>query len=134
MLVIKQAVQVPHLQNHLLCPIQMHLNDVIVSEVPMFLSRRPDDTSHTLQVIDPMDDGSILIIILSLKGIYKFFPVYKPTIAEWENEDYHPHIQFPAEEPVGTLNIQAILSRRRAWLTSGDRSSSTLPLQLGESL
>ena len=45
---------------------QIHLNGVIVNEVPQFQSKRPDDTTHALSVIDPMDNDSILIIQLSL--------------------------------------------------------------------
>ena len=77
---------------------QTLLNDVTVNEVPLFLSRRPDDTTHVLQVLDPMDNSSSLIISFSLKGIVTYLSIHKPTIAECKNEEKHPHNWFTAEE------------------------------------
>ena len=74
MLVIKQAVHIPHLQNHLLHPMQMCLNGVIVNEVAKFLSKKTDETTYALQVIDPIDDSSALIIPLFVKEIVSLFP------------------------------------------------------------
>ena len=93
MLVINHAVNIPYLQNHVLCLLQMHLNGVTVNEVPKFLSRRLDETTHALSVIDPMDNGSTLIIPLCLKGIVSYLTVHKSTIAECENEENYPHIE-----------------------------------------
>ena len=41
MLIVHQAVRIPHHGKYLLCPMQMWLNDVIVNEVSKFLTVVP---------------------------------------------------------------------------------------------
>ena len=100
MLVINQAIEIPHLQNHLLCPMQCRLNGVHISELPKFLTEDPDEMTHSLQGLDPFNDDSPLFIPLSLSGVTSYFPVRKPTIEKWENEAAYPHIDLTAEEPI----------------------------------
>ena len=54
-LIINQAIHVPHLDHHLLCPMQCRVNDVIVDEMPKFLAIKPTDQTHALTVPDPND-------------------------------------------------------------------------------
>ncbi len=35
-LIINQAIHIPHLDHHLLCPMQCHVNDVTVNALPKF--------------------------------------------------------------------------------------------------
>ena len=49
-LVINQAIHIPHLTHHLLCPMQCRVNDVIVNDLPKFLDPNPTDTSHSFFV------------------------------------------------------------------------------------
>ena len=100
MLVVNQAIEVPHLQHHLLCPMQCRMNGVKLNELPKFLADDPDESTHALQVGDPLDSGHPLTIPLSLKGVTSYFRVRKPTIQEWEDEDSYPRIELTAEEPV----------------------------------
>jgi hypothetical protein len=52
-LVINQAIHIPHLDHHLLCPMQCQVNDVTVDDTPKFLARDPSDKSHALTLDDP---------------------------------------------------------------------------------
>eukprot|EP00804_Cyclotella_cryptica_P017277 CCRYP_016828-RA/>CCRYP_016828-RA protein AED:0.02 eAED:0.02 QI:0/0/0/1/0/0.5/2/0/461 len=79
---------------------QCRLNGIKISELPKFLAEDPDESTHSLQVVDPLDDSSPLFIPLSLTGVTSYFQVRKPTIAEWENEAAYPHIDLTAEEPI----------------------------------
>ena len=97
MLVVNQAIEVPHLQNHLLCPMQCRMNGVKVDELPKFLAKTPDETMHAVQVVDPLDE-SPLYIPMSLVGVTSYFPVRKPTVKEWEDGTC-PQIELTAEEP-----------------------------------
>ena len=54
-LIINQAIHVPHLDHHLLCPMQCRVNDVIVDKTPKFLAIKPTDQTHALTVPDPND-------------------------------------------------------------------------------
>jgi hypothetical protein len=40
-LIINQAIHIPHLDHHLLCPMQYRVNDVIVNNLPNFFGSRP---------------------------------------------------------------------------------------------
>jgi hypothetical protein len=53
-LVINQAIHIPHLDHHLLCPMQCCINDVIVDNTPKFLASDPTDHTHALTTIDPI--------------------------------------------------------------------------------
>jgi hypothetical protein len=45
-LVINQAIHIPHLDHHLLCPMQCQVNDVVVDNMPKFLTSDPTDHTH----------------------------------------------------------------------------------------
>ncbi len=40
-LVINQAIHIPHLDHHLLCPVQCRVNDVTVGKTPKFWTPTP---------------------------------------------------------------------------------------------
>ncbi len=42
-LVINQVIHIPHLNHHLLCPMQCQVNEVTMNETPMFLDIDPTD-------------------------------------------------------------------------------------------
>jgi hypothetical protein len=41
--IINQATYIPHLDNHLLCPMQCRVNDVTINDLPKFLAADPTD-------------------------------------------------------------------------------------------
>jgi hypothetical protein len=49
-LVFNQAIHMPQLDHHLLCPMQCCINDVTVNNVPKFLTRFPTNNTHALIV------------------------------------------------------------------------------------
>ena len=53
LLVINWAIHIPHLDHHLLCPMQCHVNDVTVNNMPKFLASDPTDQMHALNLSDP---------------------------------------------------------------------------------
>ena len=80
---INQAIHIPGLKDNLLCPMQLRLNDVLVSEIPKFLQPNPTKYTHAIHI--PEDtDADELLIPLSLQGVTSVFPTRKPTIAEYE--------------------------------------------------
>jgi hypothetical protein len=70
--VINQAIHVPHLDHHLLCPMQCRVNDVIVEETPKFLMSDPTDHTHALIIIDPHQPTQTVILPLALQGVTSF--------------------------------------------------------------
>jgi hypothetical protein len=74
-LVINQAIHIPHLDHHLLCPMQCRVNDVIVHETPRFLEKNPTDNTHALTIEDPDDPLQTIILRLALRGVTSFLNV-----------------------------------------------------------
>ena len=98
LLVFNQAIYAPHLDHHLLCPMQCRLNDVKISEVPKFLVNDPDEFTHAIAVDDPSGDQDPLIIPLQINGVTSYFPVRTPTTSEWEDDEI-PRVDMTYESP-----------------------------------
>ena len=85
-LVVHQAFNIPHLDHHLLCPMQCRVNDVEVDECPKHLSKNPTVKTH--EIVASADDGSGEVILpLALKHVTLYLTVYKPTEEEWESHE-----------------------------------------------
>ncbi len=68
-IVINQAIHIPHLDHHLLCPMQCRVNDVTVDETPNFLAHDPTDHTHALTIRDPHHPAQMVILPLALRGV-----------------------------------------------------------------
>jgi hypothetical protein len=67
-LIINQAIHIPHLDHHLIFPMQCHVNDVIVNNLPNFLATDPTDQTHALTLTDPNYPLQPVILPLILRG------------------------------------------------------------------
>ena len=85
-LLINQAICINGLENHLLCPMQCHLNGVHISEVLKFLAKSSSETTHAIELVNPFDSAHPLIILLQLSSVTSYFDVYSLNVAEYENE------------------------------------------------
>jgi len=66
---INQAIHKPHLDHHLLCPMQCRVNDVTVNKMPKFLAHDPTDHKHALTIRDPHNPAQTVILPLALWGV-----------------------------------------------------------------
>ena len=85
------------LDNHLLYPMQCHLNGVHISEIPKFLAESPCVTTHAIELINLFDATHPLIILLPLSSVTSYFGVYSLSVGKYENEDISK-IHLAAEE------------------------------------
>ena len=53
LLLIHQAIHIPHLDHHQLCPMQCRVND-LSNETPKFMVDDPTDQTHALTLPDPV--------------------------------------------------------------------------------
>ena len=67
---VKQAIHINGLENHLLCPMQCCLNGVHINVVPKFLAENPSLTTDAIQLTDPF-----------AASVTSYFDVYSPSIA-----------------------------------------------------
>ena len=105
-LVINQAIHIPHLDHHLLCPMQCRVNDVTVGETPKFLVSNPTDETHALTTRDDDDPTQAVHLPLALRGVTSLLHVRKPTRAEWESDQfprYHLTSESLTWDPTTTL-------------------------------
>jgi hypothetical protein len=86
-LVFHQAIHMPQLDHHLLCPMQCHINDMTVNDVPKFLTHFPTDNMYSLIVQNPDDDSTTPTFPLHLQQVTLYLPVCKPTATKWETGD-----------------------------------------------
>ena len=96
-LMIQQGICIDGLVNHLLCPMQCHLNGVQISEVLKFLAENLSETTHAIELVGPVNTAHPLIIPIQLNGVTSYFDVFSPSVAEYENDDV-PKIHFTAVE------------------------------------
>jgi hypothetical protein len=86
-LIINQAIRVPHLDHHLLCPMQCRVNEVIVDKTPKFLAIKPTDQTHALTVPNPDDPLQTLTLPLSLRGVTSLLHVRNVTADDFYNDN-----------------------------------------------
>ncbi len=68
-LIINQAIHIPHLDHHLLCPMQCCVNDMTVNNLPKFLAANPTDQTHALTINEPNNPLQPVILPLTLRGV-----------------------------------------------------------------
>ncbi len=79
-LIINQAIHIPHLDHHLLCPMQYCVNDVIVNNLSKFLAANSTDQTHALTLTNPDNPLQLVILPLTLKGVTLVLNVRSTTI------------------------------------------------------
>ena len=77
---VNQAVSVPTLENNLLCPMQLRMNDITINECPKFLTKSPTDNDHAILL--PISNDEHIRIRLHLSGVTSYFYTRKPTERE----------------------------------------------------
>ncbi|KAL7530108.1 hypothetical protein ACHAXR_003313, partial [Thalassiosira sp. AJA248-18] len=95
-LVLHQAVSIPHLTHHLLCPMQARVNDVTINELPKFLSANPNAQSHAIVIQDPDDRATTLTLPLSLRRVTSYLPTFAISREDWNSGDY-PRLDLTSE-------------------------------------
>jgi hypothetical protein len=86
-LVIHQAIYFNHLENNLISPMQLRMNDLELNECPKFLSPNPSDDTHSINF-----HREHFRISLSLHGTIQYFPTRKPSPDEYDQcPDTHRH-------------------------------------------
>lgn len=90
-LIINQAVEIPNLPHHLLCPMQCRVNDVRVNDTPKFLTDNPTEETHAIVAHDEYNDKVVLPFML--KGVTSYLPVRSLTQEEFDrNEAVRVHL------------------------------------------
>ena len=126
-LLVHQAMHIPHLPHNLISPMQLWLNDVLVNNKLKFLTENPTAEDHAIIVTgdNPMDR---LLIPLSLNGVTSIFYTQKPMVQEYETcQHYELTYEEPKYNPSDThwAEQEAIC----AWLAKHSQTGDGLPMQ-----
>ncbi len=87
-IVINQAIHIPHLDHHPLCPMQCRVNDVTIDETPKFLAHDPTDHTHALTIKDPHNPAQTVILPLALRGVTSLINVRALTLDKWNSDAF----------------------------------------------
>ena len=75
---------------------QCRMNDIVVNDVPKFLTLNPTDQTHAMIARPDDDPDTVVTLPLQLKGVTSFLPVSRPTLADWDSQNY-PRITLTSE-------------------------------------
>jgi hypothetical protein len=129
-IIVHQAINLPHLPYNLLSPMQMRLNDVVVNETPKFQCANPTNLSHTI-TFKAEDLNDELVIPLDLRGVVSCFTIRKPTQEEFESCDrYELTYEIPVYGPIGLSYAEqeaATMDSRGASESCGRRTPIMAP-------
>jgi hypothetical protein len=128
-LMINQAIHIPHLDHHLLCPMQCQVNDVIVNDMPKFLPSDPTDRTHALNIKDPDHPAQTVILPLALQGVTSLLNVRVPTLDKW-NGDTFKGLHLNSESLTWDLTTTLYEEQEAALIDySGHVVTTTCPLR-----
>lgn len=85
-LVVHQAIHIPTLDHHLLCPMQCRIAGHIVNECPRFLDPNPTDLSHCISARD--EYGKDMTIPLRLMGVTSVIDVSVVSRGDYTSGQY----------------------------------------------
>ena len=83
LLIFHQYLEIPHLDPHLLCPMQCPMNDVLIDECLKYLTRNPNDHSHAIFVRNIENPPEEVIFPLRMEGVTFVLDILKPTQVEF---------------------------------------------------
>jgi len=86
------------MKNHLICPMQCRVNGVVINDTPKMCVPNLDDSTHSIEVTDPLDPDATLHIPLMLRGVTSCFCVRKSSTAEFADDDI-PKLDMTYESP-----------------------------------
>ncbi len=95
-LIINQAIHIPYLGHHLLCPMQCCVNDVTVNNLPKFLAANLTDQTHALTINDSNNPLQLVILPFTLRGVTSLLNVRTVNIDEFNSQDY-PRLHLTSE-------------------------------------
>ena len=82
-IVTHQGILIPHLEHHLICPMQARVNEVIVNETPRFLAPEPNGETHAIIVTNPDNSAAVILTLAFNGGVASCLPVFEVTMEEW---------------------------------------------------
>ena len=77
---------------------QCRVNGVVINDTPKMCVINPDDSTHSIEVAEPLDPDATLHIPLILRGVTSCFCVRKPSTVKFE-DNVIPKLNMTFESP-----------------------------------
>ena len=132
MLVIHQAILVPHLKSNLLGTMQMRDNGIWVNNEPKHLTPNPTDEHHCIYCPATADTVE-LRIPLWIKGVVSCFPTYKPTTYEYESIPLERIIELTSETIDWDPQVEMRFQEQEAAMLDENGTIRDKPYEVGYS-
>ena len=94
-IIIHQAIHMPDLGHHLLCPMQVRANGVILNECPRMYCNEPTAEDHAVVALD--EDGERIVLPLFLSGVTSVLETCAVTLEEFDSHEC-PRIELTAAD------------------------------------
>jgi hypothetical protein len=91
-LIFHEALQIPGMDHHILCPNQLRDNDIRVNDIPLLYTPVEERNQHTHSIVT-----NDLVIPLSMDGVHSSFPSRVPTEYELANVHMFPQLSLTAD-------------------------------------
>ena len=82
-LISHQAIHIPDLDHHLLCPMQCCANSVVINECPQMYCHEPTQESHAIVAMD--ENGASVVLPFFLRGVTSHLNVMLLTRDKFEH-------------------------------------------------
>ena len=82
-LIVHQAIHMPDLEHHLLCPMQCRANGTVINECPRMYCEHPTEDSHS--IISTDENGERVVLPFFLKGVTSHLNVSPLSLEEYEH-------------------------------------------------
>ena len=82
-LIVHQAIHMPDLDHHILCPMQCRANDFVINECPRMYCHEPTQEFHAIFVID--ENGASVVLPFFLRGVTSHLTAMPLTRDEFEH-------------------------------------------------
>ena len=77
-----QGIITPHLEHHLIFPMQSRVNNVTINETPRFLTHEPNGETHAIIVTDPRNLAAVILPLAFNSGVASCLPVFEVAMEE----------------------------------------------------
>ena len=110
-LIFHQAIHMPDLDHHLMCPMQLRANGVKVNDCPRMYCDNPDDKSHAIVATD--EYGEDLILPFFLKGVTSYLSVEPLPLEEFEAHE-SPRVELTSQHLTWAPNSKVFEDQENA--------------------
>ena len=131
-IVIHQAIQIPNLNHHLICPMPCRVNDITINNVPKFLMKNLTPDRHSIVAHEINNPSNPLVLPLYIHGVTSWLPVSKTYLEDWHYMKYQT-IELTAEkldwEPNDTRfheSEEALTSYREQLMIKDDNDNTLI--------